>query len=158
MSPIAPLSLGPAAPLEEDACWSYLELYLWPKGPVCPDCAQAGVPRPLRGRPHRWRCAVCGTRFHAGQDTVMEGTHLPLALWFAAVQLLAEAPWLSSVRLAAGLGIRQKTAWSLAQRIRRLAVEDSALHRAIVDAGWQGMPKSARHHSMQRHPLSDISR
>jgi hypothetical protein len=95
-----------------------------------------GVAR--RGRPHRWRCAACGCWFHAAQGTVIEGTHLPLVAWFAAVQLLAEVPRLSSARLGRALGLRQKTAWSLARRARQLAAEDPLLHRIIVDVAHYG--------------------
>ena len=129
-----PPSPGLAAPLEEDACWAHLERYRWPGGPVCPDCERVRTAHPWRERRHRWRCAACGCRFHAAQGTAIEGTHLPLVAWFAAVQLLAEVPRLSSVRLGRALGLRQKTAWSLARRTRRLAAEDPLLHRAIVDA------------------------
>ena len=129
---------GPAAPLEEDACWAHLERYRWPGGPVCPDCERVRTAHPWRGRRHRWRCAACGCRFHAAQGTAIEGTHLPLVAWFAAVQLLAEVPRLSSARLGRALGLRQKTAWSLARRTRRLAAEDPLLHRVIVNVVQHG--------------------
>jgi hypothetical protein len=129
---------GPAAPLEEGACWAHLERFRWPDGLVCPDCERVRAARPRQGRPHRWRCAACGCRFHATQGTAIEGTHLPLVAWFAAVQLLAEMPRLSSARLGRALGLRQKTAWSLAQRARQLAAEDPLLHRVIVDVALHG--------------------
>lgn len=127
-----------AAPLDEDACWAHLERYRWPDGLICPDCGRAHAARPRQGRPHRWRCAACGCRFHAAQGTVIEGTHLPLVAWFAAVQLLEEVPRLSSARLGRALGLRQKTAWSLARRARLLAAEDALLHRIIVDVACHG--------------------
>jgi hypothetical protein len=130
-------TLAAPAPLEEDACWAQLERYRWPNGPVCPECERIRTARPRR-RPHHWRCVACGCRFHATQGTVIEGTHLPLVAWFAAVQLLAEMPRLSSARLGRALGLRQKTAWSLAQRARQLAAEDPLLHRVIVDVALHG--------------------
>jgi hypothetical protein len=93
-----------------------------------------------RWREHRWRCTACGCRFHAGQGTAIEGTHLPLVAWFAAIELLAEVPGLSSARLSHALELRQKTAWSLAQRARRLAAEDPLLHRVIVEATRHDRP------------------
>jgi hypothetical protein len=132
------LPVGLAAPLEEEACWAHLERYRWPDGPICPDCGRIRTARHWRGRPHRWRCAACGCRFHAAQGTAMEGTHLPLVAWFATVQLLVEAPRLSSTRLGHALQLRQKTAWSLIRRARRLAAEDPLLHRVIVNVVQHG--------------------
>jgi len=125
-------------PLEEGACWALLERFRWPDGSVCPDCERVNTAR--RWQAHRWRCTVCGCRFHAAQGTAIEGTHLPLVAWFAAVQLLAEIPGLSSARLSHALELRQKTAWSLAQRARRLAADDPLLHRVIVEAARHDSP------------------
>jgi transposase-like protein len=138
VSRVALPQAGLAGPLEENACWALLERYRWPDGPVCPDCEHVRAVRPWLGRLHRWRCAACGCRFHAAQGTAIESTHLPLVAWFAAIHLLAEVPGLSSARLSRALGLRQKTAWSLTQRARRLAAEDPLLHRVIVKVARYG--------------------
>jgi hypothetical protein len=132
-SPLSPAAFDAVFP-DQAACWRFLEAWRWPLGPVCPDCGGVSEARPCGGRLHRWRCRLCGTRFHAAQGTAMEGTHLSLLAWFAAIHLLAAAPGLSSARLGVALGLRQKTAWSLSRRVRRLPTEDAALHRAIAAA------------------------
>ncbi len=134
---------------DNTACWLFLENYRWPNGPTCPDCTSVDEAVPSEGRLHRWRCR-CGTRFHAAQGTAMEGTHLPLITWFAAIHLLAAAPGLPPPRVASALRLRRGTAPSLCHRVQRLASEDAALHRAIVRESMAGGAGTGRHGMRRR--------
>ena len=100
-----------------------------------PKCDSVADAVPWRPRPHRWHCRFCGARFHAGQGTVIEGSHSPLRTWFRAIHLLDERPKLSSTKLGRQLELRQKTAWDLARRLRAMAKEDGPLLRAMAGAG-----------------------
>lgn len=73
--------------------------------------------------------------FTVAFGTPMEGTHLPMRTWFTAISLLAvSSKGLSSVALARHLGIGQKTAWFLGQRIRAMMADDSGMLRGVVEA------------------------
>jgi hypothetical protein len=119
---------------DDDSCWAFLESVRWPVGTVCPKCDSVADAVPWRARSHRWHCRFCGARFHAGQGTILEGSHLSLRTWFLAIHLLDEQTNMSSVELGRQLDIRQKTAWDLARRLRAMAKEDGPLLRAIADA------------------------
>jgi hypothetical protein len=119
---------------DDQACWQFLEVLRWPDGTVCPKCDSVGDAAPWKPRPHRWQCRFCGARFHAAQGTVIEGSHLALRTWFLTIHLLDERPQLSSVELGQQLEVRQKTAWDLARRVRRMADEDGPMLRVIADA------------------------
>jgi hypothetical protein len=63
-----------------------------------------------------------------------EGTHLAMRTWFTALYLVAaSSKGISSVKLAEHLGIGQKTAWFLSQRIRRMMEDESGLLSGIVE-------------------------
>jgi hypothetical protein len=56
-------------------------------------------------------------------------------VWFKAVYLVVTSVRVPSKVLAEVLEIREKTAWSMRKRIRRLMVQDRGLVRQIVAAG-----------------------
>lgn len=119
---------------DDDSCWAHLEMVRWPRGPVCPSCGNIGPTRKT-GRAHYHRCKACSYMFTAAFDTPLEGTHLPLRMWFTAMYLLAvSSKGLSSVALARHLGIGQKTAWFLGHRIGEMMAGDSGKLRGVVEA------------------------
>ena len=66
--------------------------------------------------------------------TPLEGTHLPMRAWFTALYLVAaSSKGISSVKLGEHLGIGQKTAWFLGQRIRRMMDDRDGLLSGIVE-------------------------
>ena len=82
--------------------------------------------------------------------TALEGTHLPMRTWFTALYLVAgSSKGVSSVKLGEHLGIGQKTAWFLGQRIRRMMEDKDGLLRGIVEVdetylGGKKRPKGGR--------------
>lgn len=119
---------------DDDSCWEHLERVRWPHGPVCPKCGGVG-PTWKIGRAHYHRCKSCGASFTVAFGTPLEGTHLPMRMWFTAIYLLAvSSKGLSSVALARHLGIGQKTAWFLGHRIRDMMADDSGMLRGVVEA------------------------
>jgi transposase-like protein len=117
---------------DDDACWSHLEAVRWPQGPVCPKCGSVGDAH-LVGRAHYRRCNACRTKFKVTHGTPFEGTHLPMRAWFTALYLVAaSSKGVSSVKLGEHLGVGQKTAWFLGQRIRRMMEANDGLLSGIV--------------------------
>jgi transposase-like protein len=118
---------------DDDACWTHLEAARWPDGPSCPKCGS--VRSHQVGRPHYRRCTDCRAKFTAAHGTPFEGTHLPLRVWFTGMYLVAaSSKGVSSVKLAEQLGITQKTAWFLGQRIRRMMDDREGMLSGIVEA------------------------
>ena len=105
----------------DEACRAHLERVRWPDGPVCTHCGSTEGASPVGGRTGLHRCHACSGQFSVTVGTPMHGSHLPLRLWYRAMYLmLAFTAGISSVKLAKGLGVGQKTAWLLAQRIRAM--------------------------------------
>jgi transposase-like protein len=119
---------------DDASCWAHLEAVRWPDGPICPKCGSVNDAH-LVGRAHYRRCNGCRAKFKVTHGTPFEGTHLPMRTWFKALYLTAAASKsLSSVKLAEHLGVGQKTAWSLGQRIRRIMEDKDGLLSGIVEA------------------------
>jgi transposase-like protein len=106
----------------EEAARLYLEDRLWPKGPICPGCGSGARITTRRGG--FYRCTACpptsvGQNFTVRTHTIFERSHIPLNKWVFAMYLLVTArKGISSMQLAKELGVTQKSAWFMLQRLR----------------------------------------
>lgn len=73
------------------------------------ECSHAKMP---------YRCRDCRKYFSIKTSTVMVGSPLPLLMWVYAIHLDATLKGVSSMKLHRDLGITQKMAWLMLQRIR----------------------------------------
>ena len=93
----------------------------WPDGVCCPKCGsvnvQTGAKHPTM--PFRCREKECGKLFSTKTGTVMEGSKIGYQDWIIATfQIMTSLKSVSSMKLHRDLGITQKSAWFLAQRLR----------------------------------------
>ena len=66
-----------------------------------------------------YRCKDCRKHFSVRTGTVLAESRLPLLKWLLAIYMLTSArKGIPSTQMARELGVTQKTAWFLAQRIR----------------------------------------
>jgi transposase-like protein len=95
----------------------YLESRLWENGAVCPSCASKERITARKGE--FYRCNACKLDFTIRTGTIFERSHIPLHKWLYAMYLLVTArKGISSMQLAKEIGITQKSAWFLLQRLR----------------------------------------
>lgn len=98
----------------------YARALRWPDGVVtCPRCGSTDVWALASAR--QWKCKVKHScrKFTVKIGSIMEDSPLGLDKWLAAIWLLAGAKnGISSYEIHRGLGITQKSAWFLLQRIR----------------------------------------
>lgn len=117
----------------EEACLAHLEGLRWPEGPICPKCGAVNDATKLP-RPRYWMCRACRHQFTVLHGTPIEGTHLPLRTWFAAVYLVAaSSKGIAATRLAEQLGVSYKTAWFLGHRLRRMMQDPGFVLRGVVE-------------------------
>ncbi|MYH72206.1 MAG: IS1595 family transposase [Acidimicrobiia bacterium] len=107
----------------------------WADGVHCPDCGSTNVQeRPTR-KPQPYRCRDCRKDFSVKLGTLMEGSKLGFQVWAIAIFLLAtNLKSVSSMKLHRDLGITQKTAWYLAQRIRETWRDNGSPFAGPVEA------------------------
>lgn len=96
---------------------AYLESRLWPDGITCPTCA--GKERITTRKGGFYRCNRCKTDFTVRTGTIFERSHVPLHKWVYAMYLVVTArKGISSMQLAKEIGVTQKSAWFMLQRLR----------------------------------------
>jgi len=101
----------------------YLEGRLWPSGPICPECK--GGQRITARKSGFYRCNVCDLDFTVRTGTIFERSHVPLHKWVYAMYLLVTArKGVSSLQMSKEIGVTQKTAWFMLQRLREACGSD----------------------------------
>ena len=101
---------------DEETARLYLESRLWPDGVKCPVCQQGE--RVAARKDGYYRCHQCREDFTVRTGTIFERSHVPLHKWLYAMYLLVTARKISSLQLSKEIGISQKSAWFLLQRLR----------------------------------------
>src|SRR5271155_658421 len=110
----------------------YLESRLWPNGPRCPVCRFGDRVAVRKGG--FYRCNQCKEDFPVRTGTIFERSHVPLHKWIYAMYLLVTArKGISSMQLAKEIGITQKSAWFVLQRLREACGNDLTVLRGIVE-------------------------
>lgn len=95
----------------------YLEARLWPDGATCPSCLSRKRITTRKGG--FYRCNRCALDFTIRTATIFERSHVPLHKWVYAMYLLVTArKGISSMQMAKEIGVTQKTAWFMLQRLR----------------------------------------
>ncbi len=111
----------------------YLEARLWPKGAHCPVCGlrERVAARKAAGY---YRCNQCLEDFTVRTGTIFERSHVPLHKWVYAMYLLVTArKGISSVQLSKEIGITQKSAWFVLQRLREACGNDLTMLCGVVE-------------------------
>ncbi|MDR2980839.1 MAG: IS1595 family transposase [Puniceicoccales bacterium] len=106
---------------DEVTAREYLEKKRWGDKVTCPCCGSDRVqeaPSLIERGGYR-RCHACNFDFTVRTNTIFERSHVPLHKWLFAIYLVMVArKGISSVQLSKELGVTQKTAWFMLQRIR----------------------------------------
>jgi hypothetical protein len=106
---------------DEASCVRYFRDLRWPNGVTCVQgCADAKIYGLANGT---FKCGACLGKFSVRKDTIFEDSKLPLRTWFQSIFLMISNPkGVSSMELHRLLGITQKSAWFVVQRIRELTI------------------------------------
>src|SRR5947199_2982295 len=100
-----------------DVATDYVAKLRWPEGAACPKCG--GKEHSFLTTRRIWKCKSCKRQFSVKVGTVFEDSPLGLDKWLPAVWLAANSKnGISSHELGRALGITQKSAWFMLQRIR----------------------------------------
>jgi transposase-like protein len=138
---------------DEEAAIMYLKDVLWPEGPVCPFCGSKH--HNVRANPMYLYCADCRKSYTIRTGTIFQRSHVPLHKWLYAIYLVVTArKGVSSLQLSKELGITQKSAWFMLQRIRSACGNDGGcdLLSGIVevDETYIGGKEANRHESKKK--------
>ena len=103
---------------DEQVCIDSVAHMRWIDGkPTCPDC-ETQEPYYIKTQ-RRWKCRECRRQFSVKVGTIFEDSPISLTKWLPALWLLCNCKnGVSSYEIARDLGVTQKTAWFMLQRLR----------------------------------------
>lgn len=103
---------------DAERAFAAARLLSWPDGVArCPHCESTNALFMAKRR--LWSCRDCRKQFTVKVGTVFEDSPLKLEKWMPAVWMIVNAKnGISSCELHRALGVTQKTAWFMLQRIR----------------------------------------
>jgi transposase-like protein len=133
---------------DQDSAVAYFERSRWPDGAVCPACGEAKRIGTRKGG--FYRCNACLLDFTIRTGTIFERSKIPLHKWLYAMYLLVTArKGISSLQLAKQIGVTQKSAWFMLQRLREACGNDPIELAGIVeiDECYVGGKEAAKHES-----------
>ena len=103
---------------------------------VCPHCGCDSRISARKGkRTGYYRCGECKEEFTVRTKTIFERSHVPLNKWLYAMYLTVTArKGISSLQLSKQIGVTQKTAWFMQQRLREACgKDDGGMLKGIVE-------------------------
>ena len=109
----------------EEAAREWFESRIWPTGRHCPHCGSTRTHVADGGNKMPYRCSDCRLYFSVKTNSLMHNSRLPLRKWAFAIYLhLTSLKGVSSLKLHRDIGVSQKSAWYMLQRIRKAFEDD----------------------------------
>ena len=111
---------------DETRAFDFMVSFRWKGGKVtCPHCQGERIA--FLTTQKRWNCKDCRKQFSAKVGTIFEDSALGYDKWFPAFWLIVNAKnGISSYEIGRALGVTQKSAWFMLQRIR-LAMQNGTI-------------------------------
>lgn len=131
---------------DQETARIYMENRRWPDGPVCPHCGERE--RIYERGNGYYKCNADLRVFTVRTGTIFERSKVGLHKWIYAMYLFVTArKGISSVQLSKQIGVTQKTAWFMLQRLREACGDDPSQLAGIVeiDEVYIGGKESSKH-------------
>lgn len=138
-----------------DVATDFVASIRWPEGFICPAC-QGREFSYLKTR-RLWKCKACKKQTSVKKGTIFEDSPISLDKWLAALWLLVNCKnGISSYEVGRDIGVSQKAAWFMLQRLR-LALQEGSIEKYAdkfdgvveVDETYIGGKARNRHADLQ---------
>lgn len=112
---------------------AFYESARWPKGRYCPACGSVDTYK-HKSRQFYYHCRDCRQQFSCKNNTVMQSSKLSVRVWLYAMYKTSVArKGISSMQISKELGVTQKTAWHLLQRIKEACNNHGLILSGVVE-------------------------
>ena len=140
---------------DEASAIAFYEEQRWPDGVICPRCDDGERVKAVESKkPQPYHCGACRKYFSVKVGTVMESSKIPLHTWLLVTYMMTVArKGISSHQVAREVGITQKSAWFLLQRIRESWETGAGMFtgEVEVDEAYFGGKERNKHASKKQH-------
>lgn len=108
---------------DEQSCIDYLEQLRWNGNIISPFDSNSKV---YKCANNKYRCKETVKYFNVKTQTLFDNSKVKLQKWFLAIWLVtSHKKGISSIQLSKDIGVTQKTAWFMLQRIRNCFAFDN---------------------------------
>ena len=138
----------------EEKAVEWLEQVRWDGEPTCAHCGCTDSISKPKSKPFTYWCKPCRKNFTVKTGTVMHSSKLDTRHWVVTLYyVLTARKGISSLQLSKELGVQQKTAWYLLQRIREACSGDGNKLFGVVevDEAYIGGKEDNKHEHKKLH-------
>ena len=118
----------------EESAREWFEAKIWSGGRHCPRCGNTETLECTGTPPMPYWCPACKQHFSVRIGTILERSKVSFKQWAVAIYLhLTSLKGVSSMKLHRDIGVTQKTAWFMLQRIRKAWESDDPLFAGPIE-------------------------
>lgn len=138
---------------DDQSCIDHLEAIRWNGNVVSPFDATSKV---YDCKGNKYKCKETGKYFNVKTNTLFDNTKIDLQKWFIGIWLVtSHKKGISSIQLGKDLGITQKSAWFMLQRIRNCfgidhSEDDQLTGEVEIDETYVGGKAKNRKNAIQK--------